>query len=160
MAVLKAKEIFKFAVRIEENGEKFYRFAKEITDDEEMGEIFGFLADEEVKHKKTFTDLLSNITKDVSFESFSDEYFDYLRCYVDNVIFTEEQLEKQQKDVKDVLSAIKFAMEMELDSVLYYQEVEKFVTDKQKNLIDKIIEEERKHYAKLSEMKKNFKQLE
>jgi rubrerythrin len=157
MAIFEAKEIFKFAIRIEENGEKFYRFASNLADDEEIKRTFNYLADEEVKHKKTFTKLLSEITKDVSFENYSDEYFDYLRCYVDNVIFTEEQLEKQQKEVKDVLSAIKFAMQKELDSVLYYHEVEKFVSDKQKDLIQEIIAEERKHYAKLSEMKKNLK---
>ncbi len=157
MAIFEAKEIFKFAIRIEENGEKFYRFASDLANDEETKKIFDYLRDEEIKHKKTFTKLLSEITKDVSFENYSDEYFDYLKYYVDNVIFTEEELEKQQSEVKDVLSAIKFAMQKELDSVLYYHEVEKFVSDNQKNLIEEIIAEERKHYAKLSEMKKNLK---
>lgn len=157
MAIFEAKEIFKFAIRIEENGEKFYRFASNLADDEETKKIFNYLGDEEVKHKKIFTQLLSEITKDVSFENYPDEYLDYLRCYVDNVIFTEEELEKQQKEVKDVLSAIKFAMQKELDSVLYYHEVEKFVSPQQKNLIEEIISEERKHYAKLSEMKENLK---
>jgi rubrerythrin len=157
MAIFEAKEIFKFAIRIEENGEKFYRFASNLTDDEETKKIFNYLADEEVEHKKTFTRLLSGITKDVSFENYSDEYFDYLRCYIDNVIFTEEQLKKQQSEVKDVLSAIRFAMQKELDSVLYYHEVEKFVSSNQKSLIEEIISEERKHYAKLSDMKKNLK---
>jgi rubrerythrin len=156
MAIFEAKEIFKFAIRIEENGEEFYRFASNLADDEETKKIFNYLGDEEVKHKKTFTRLLSEITKDVSFESYSDEYMDYLRCYVDNVIFTDEELEKQKKEVKDVLSAIKFAMQKELDSVLYYHEVEKFVSPQQKDLIEEIIAEERKHYAKLSEMKKNL----
>jgi rubrerythrin len=79
MAIFEAKEIFKFAIRIEENGEKFYRFASNLTDNEE------------------------------------------------------------------------------LDSVLYYHEVVKFVSVKQKDLIEEIIVEERKHYAKLSEMKENLK---
>jgi rubrerythrin len=157
MAIFEAKEIFKFAIRIEENGEKFYRFASTLADDEETKKIFNYLADEEVKHKKTFTQLLSEVTKDVSFENYSDEYFDYLKYYVDNVIFTEEQLEKQQREVKNVLSAVKFAMQKELDSVLYYHEVEKFVLPDQKSIIEEIIAEERKHYAKLSEMKENLK---
>lgn len=157
MAILEAKEIFKFAIRIEENGEKFYRFASNLANDEETKEIFNYLGDEEVKHKETFTGLLSDITKDVAFQSYSGEYLDYLNAYVDNVIFTEEQLEKQQKEVKDVLSAVKFAMQKELDSILYYHEVEKFVSVEHKNRIEGIIAEERKHYAKLSEMKENLK---
>lgn len=157
MAIFEAKEIFKFAIRIEENGEKFYRFASNLVGDEETKKIFNYLAEEEIKHKEIFTGLLSGITKDVSFDNYSDEYFDYLRSYVDNVIFTDEQLEKQRKEVNDVLSAVEFAMQRELDSILYYHEVEKFVAADKKNLIEKIIEEERKHYAKLSEMKKNLK---
>jgi len=157
MAIFEAKEIFKFAIRIEENGGKFYRFASDLTDDEETKRIFNYLADEEVKHKETFTQLLYEITKDVTFENYSDEYFEYLKYYVDNVIFTEEQLEKKQREVKDVLSAIKFAMQRELDSVLYYHEVIKLVSSKHKDLIEGIIAEERKHYAKLSEMKKTLK---
>ena len=157
MAIFEAKEIFKFAIRIEENGEKFYRFASNLTDDEKIKEMFNLLADEEVKHKDIFTDLLSDITKDVSFDNYSDEYMDYLRCYVDNVIFTDEQLKTQEREVEDVTSAIKFAMQRELDSILYYQEVKKLVAENKKALIEKIIAEERKHYSKLSDMKKNLK---
>ena len=157
MAIFEAKEIFKFAIRIEENGEKFYRFASKLTEDEEIKDMFNYLADEEVKHKDIFTDLLSDITKDVSFDNYSDEYMDYLRCYVDNVIFTDEQLKTQEKEVDDVPSAIKFAMQRELDSILYYHEIEKFIADNKKALIEKIIKEERKHYAKLSDMKANLK---
>jgi len=157
MAIFEAKEIFKFAIRIEENGVKFYRYAITLTDDEGTKKIFGYLADEEVKHKETFTRLLAEITRDVSFENYSDEYFDYLKCYVDNVIFNEEQMEKQKNEVKEVLSAIEFAMQRELDSILYYQEVKKFVSSNHESSIEEIIAEERKHYAKLSEMKKNLK---
>lgn len=157
MAIFEAKEIFQFAIRIEENGEKFYRFAHDLVSDEETKKIFNYLAEEEIKHKEIFTDLLSGITKDVSFDNYSDEYFDYLSSYVDNVIFTDDQLEKQRKEVNDALSAVDFAMQRELDSILYYHEVEKFVSEDKKSLIEKIIEEERKHYAKLSEMKKNLK---
>jgi len=156
VAIFEAKEIFKFAIRIEENGEKFYRFASNLVEDDETKKIFNYLADEEMKHKEIFTGLLSGITKDVSFDNYSDEYFDYLRYYIDNIIFTEEQLKVQEKEVKDVSSAIKFAMQRELDSILYYHEVEKFVSEDKKSLIEKIIAEERKHYAKLSEMEKNL----
>ena len=157
MAIFEAKEIFKFAIRIEENGEKFYRYASNLANDEETKKIFNYLGDEEIKHKETFINLLSEVTKDVSFDNYPDEYFDYLKCYVDNVIFTEEQLEKQQNEVKDVLSAVKFAMQKELDSILYYHEVEKLIADNKRPLIEKIIEEERKHYATLSDMKANLK---
>jgi rubrerythrin len=156
MRVFNAKEIFKFAIRIEENGTKFYRYAANLVDDEEMKDTFNFLAGEEVKHKKIFERLLSEITADTSFEDFSDEYFDYLRCYVDNVIFTDKQLEEAMSNVKDTFGAINFAIKRELDSILYYHEIKKFIPERQHSLIDEIIEEERKHYTKLTDIKENY----
>lgn len=156
MRVFDAKEIFKFAIRIEENGTKFYNYAANITDDEEMKKTFNFLAGEEVKHKKIFEDMLSEVTKDTAFETYPDEYFDYLKTYVDNVIFTDEQFEEAMSNVKDTLGSINFAIKRELDSILYYHEIKKVVPEKQYGLIDGIIEEERKHYTKLADIKESY----
>lgn len=90
-------------------------------------------------------------------ESYSGEYMAYLRDYIDNkVIFTKESKEKGFKGVFDAQSAIDFAIQRELDSILYYQEAKQFVAPKQHGQIDKIIEEEQKHFAVLSELKKNY----
>ena len=83
-----ASEIFQFAIRIEENGEKFYRQAVRIAEDDDAKEIFDYLADEEIKHKRIFEDLLSKMEKYKPFERYPGEYFEYLRAYVDKIIFT------------------------------------------------------------------------
>ncbi|MCK4321950.1 ferritin family protein [candidate division WOR-3 bacterium] len=156
MKIFDAKEIFKFAIRIEENGMKFYRYAAVITDDDEMRKTFNFLASEEARHKEIFEGLLSEVTKDTAFETYPDEYFNYLKTYVDNVIFTDKQFEEAMSDIKDTLSTIDFAIKRELDSILYYHEIKRFVPEKQHNLLDEIIEEERKHYTKLIDIKENY----
>jgi rubrerythrin len=70
-------------------------------------------------------------------------------------VFTKEK-ENQFPNLKHALSAINFAMERELDSILYYQEVKQFIVDKQWRAIDIIIAEERKHFALLAEVKRNY----
>ena len=57
MKIFDASEVFQFAIRIEENGERFYRYAEGIAKEEEEKKIFSYLADEETKHKKEFEDL-------------------------------------------------------------------------------------------------------
>jgi len=47
-------------------------------------------------------------------------------------------------------------MQRELDSILYYHEVKNLVPAAQHEAIEKIIEEERKHYTTLLEMKKRY----
>ena len=94
-----ASEIFQFAIRIEENGEKFYHHVVQIVEDKDLQEIFNFLADEETTHKTTFTNLLSKMEKHEPFESYSGEYVGYLRAFVDNVIFTKEVLDREVSEI-------------------------------------------------------------
>lgn len=151
-----ASEILQFAIRIEENGEKFYRYAVRIAEDENTKKIFNYLADEEINHKKIFEDLLSRIEKHEPVESYPGEYFAYLRAYVDENVFTNDMLNKEISRVKNTLSAISFGIQRELDSILYYHEVKTFVPKSQHDLIDKIIGEERKHFLKLSQLRKKY----
>jgi len=72
------------------------------------------------------------------------------------VIFIKESQEKELAIIKDTASAIDFAIQRELDSILYYQESKQFVHENQQKLIDDIINEERKHFAVLSDLKKSL----
>lgn len=153
MSIFKPNEIFQFAIRIEENGEKFYREMAQKLNDAAVKELFSALADEEIKHRKTYEGLVSKIEKYEPFESFPGEYFEYLRAYADNHIFTPDILQKEMDKITDATAALQFAIQRELDSILYYQEVKKLVPENQRGTIDKIIDEERWHYMKLSSCK-------
>jgi len=154
MKTFDVSEIFQFAIKIEENGTKFYWHAAQMAKDAKMKEVFNSLAEDEIEHKKIFEDMLSQMHKYDPSEFYPEEYFEYLHSYVDGIIFTGE-LQERELPV-DTLSAIKFAIQRELDSILYYQEIKKFVTKDQHDLIDRIIEEERKHFLKLSKFLKEL----
>ncbi len=157
MRVFEASDIVEIAIRIEENGTNFYKFAEQIAKQEEAKKLFADLAQAEVAHKKTFEGIFAKMEKYSPPESFAGEYSSYLRDYVDsNIIFTKEVLDKELAKVKDTLSAIDFAIRRELDSILYYHEIKRFVPTTQHEAIDQIIEEERKHFSKLSEVKKRY----
>ena len=49
-----------------------------------------------------------------------------------------------------------FAIRREIDSINYYNEIKSFVPEEQRNLVEEIIEEERRHFLKLSEFKKKL----
>lgn len=152
----KASEIFQFAIRIEENGERFYRHAVKVTESDDSKEMFAYLADEEKKHKKMFKDLISRIEEYTPFESYPGEYLAYLRSFVDKIIFANEEFDREIREIHNVPSALDFGIQRELDSLLYYYEMRRFVPKSQHKLIDKIIDEERKHFSQLSELKKKI----
>jgi rubrerythrin len=157
MSVFAASDIVEVAIRIEENGVNFYKFAEQIAKQEDAKKLFAGLAEAEVAHKKTFEKIFENMEKSSPSESYEGEYSAYLRSYVDNnLIFTKEVMDKQLAKVKDTSAALDFAIQRELDSILYYHEIKKLVPAGQHEAIEKIIEEERKHFLSLTAMKKNY----
>jgi rubrerythrin len=148
--MFKPAEIFQFAVRIEENGEMFYNTVAEQVDNDEVKELFKALAVEETKHRKTYEALLSKIETYDPPESYPGEYFDYLRAYADNHIFPPEKMKKDIATITTAEAALNFAMQREIESILYYQELKNIVPENERSEIDAIINEERRHYVKLS----------
>ncbi|HPM42298.1 MAG TPA: ferritin family protein [Candidatus Omnitrophota bacterium] len=155
--IFKAAEILKTAIRIERNGIVFYsemlnRFKKKSLQD-----MFSFLASEDERHRKIFEDMLSKTEQYEMTDSYPGEYEAYLRAFADEHVFSKDKTgQLMAKKVKDVKEAIQFGIEVELDSINYYQEIRRFVPDYQKEAIEKIIEEERGHFLKLSNIKRSI----
>jgi len=147
-----ASEVLQFAIKIEENGWAFYKKFADATDNEKIRELFILLADDEIEHEKTFRAMLPEIEKYEPQEIYPEEYFSYLKAYANNIVF-KKGIEEELEGKMETASVLDFAIRMELDSIAYYQETKNFVPEKQKNIIDKIIEEERKHFLKLSNFK-------
>ncbi len=158
MNVFDPADVVNFAIRIEENGERFYRYAAMISDDEETRYLFNFLADEEIKHKQYFESVLSrlDLTGRFSFESYQGEYMQYVQNYLDRKIIFNKRAEQDFSGIRDIMSALNFAIDRESDSILYYSEIKNLVPKAQHSRIDTIIEEERRHFLKLSTFKKEI----
>ncbi len=157
MKIFNAGDIIQFAIRIEEDGEVFYRTAAENAQDKKARDLFVFFANEEAQHKVLFEDMFRKIEIVGPAETYDSEYAAYLADYIDGkVVFTKEAQQRIVPDLKDILSVITFAMGRETDSILYYHETKRFVEEKYHSIVDKIIAEERKHFSKLSEMRKEY----
>lgn len=152
--IFNASEIYEFAKQIEVNGEKFYNKMAGQFDDPEIKEFFEFLAKEEVNHKKIFSSMLSKLENYNLYESYPGEYLNYLHAYADNLVFTFKKFDMDISGIDDIESALQFAIGKELDTILYFQEMKNVVLAHQKNLLDNIIEEERKHVTLLAEKKR------
>ncbi|MFN3966259.1 MAG: ferritin-like domain-containing protein [Endomicrobiia bacterium] len=151
----KASELVEFAIQIEKNGEAFYLAVSKKTKSQEIKEAFIYLAQEEVRHRKIYEGLLKTVENYQPREIYPEEYFQYLRAYADQHIFVKNnEIEEKASKVKSDIEAIDIALGFEKDSILFYIEMRNFVPDNEKPIIDKIIEEEHRHYTKLTEVKK------
>lgn len=150
MKVFNAHDVLQFAIRIEENGEAFYRETASIMADSEVKALFARLADEEVNHRKTFESMLAQLADYRPTESYDGEYLSYLKSYIDGrAIFKDHPKIPEMAKVRDRETALDFAVQREADSILYYEEVKKIAGEKYTSVIDRIIDEERKHFVTL-----------
>src|SRR6185369_17451901 len=111
-----AGEILQFAMRMEENGERFYREAANNSSDSKVKELFNHLASEETVHNRSFEELFSKAEIFESPESYPGEYLAYFYNYIDNKVFFTDENKASLHESFDVLKAMDFAMQRELDS--------------------------------------------
>ena len=156
MSTFNSSEIYQFAIKIEENGEKFYRQMVTKLPDKKVKELFTFLADEEVQHKATFSTMLSKFEDYKPVESYPGEYFAYLKAYADNLVFGFGKFDEDIANIENAESALQFAIGKELDTIMYFQEMKNLVPESERKRINAIIEEERRHVVKLSELKRSL----
>jgi rubrerythrin len=149
-------EIYQIAIAVEENGIKFYSLWAEKTKNKKIRELFSTLAEMEVEHKKIFEKMLSEIKKYEPEGAYTEEYFLYLKAYVDGIIFNFDELRRQASKLKTISQALTYAIQREKDSILYYQEAKNIVPKHQADELEKIINEERRHLLDLSYIKKTL----
>ena len=153
-----ASDILEAAIRIEENGEVFYRDMAKKVKDVQVRQVFELLANENVKHQRIFADLLAQVDDTKPLEEYSGEYMDYLYAFADHHVFNQENMGRlKAKQIKTTRQALKFAIQIELDSLLFYLDAKNLVPEAQAEVISRILEEERRHYLKLQKMKNDLK---
>ncbi len=150
--MLEKKDIVNIAVQIEEKGERFYKEAAEKANSAEVKELFSMLSRDESKHREIFLNMLKALN--IEGDKLSIEYQNYLKAYTDRLVFeggSPEVVEKMKNF--DQVWALNYAIQRELDSILYYYELKNIVAKSEYDLIDKIISEERSHFEKLTKIK-------
>jgi rubrerythrin len=159
-ALFNADEVFAMALRIEENGAKFYRKAASVHADKGNVDFLEQLAAMEDGHYKTFEDMrkqLSEREKELTaFDPF-DEQALYLEAMADmhggeGTPSAADALTGKES-MEDILNT---AMNLEKQSILFYQGLKDMVGKKLgQDWLDTIIKEEAAHVATLmGELKK------
>jgi rubrerythrin len=155
---LTALEIAKIACDIESEGIDFYRAAASVTSNAQSKNLFNDLAQQEFEHLSTFRELYKQLDEKMGGSESSTEFlFDnhltqYLKSISQGVIFPEgsnaQTWISNQTDIREIL---KFALEAEKNSILLYTEIINHNTFAySKEMLSKIIAEEKSHLIRLS----------
>jgi rubrerythrin len=144
-----AKDIFEIAVKIEQNGAKFYRNAAKHLEEEKHKKFLLELASMEDDHVVTFTNMQKELKDKQTFSTAfdpDDENILYLKALADTRVFFEKK--QPNNSFKSILST---AIQTEKDSIAFYLGMKELVPENLgQSKIDDIIKEEMSHIRLLA----------
>ena len=109
-------------VEVEKRGEAFYKSMAAKAKDSNVKETLTYLAGEEVKHQKTFQDMLGKLSEmTLPAGSTEDEYWGYVNDLIDShFLFNDVLNKKMTAAVSSDTDALHLAMGFEKDSILFF----------------------------------------
>jgi rubrerythrin len=148
------REIIEQAIQTEKLGNEFYtKMAEKFHDNKELKKLFETLSAHEVRHGNSFI-ALKEKTRDEEPEGW-DEVTLYLRAIVDSEFFLgKDKCLPSLEHVKTASEAVDFALCFERETLLYYYTLRE--ATKEKEILDKIITEEKSHIIWLNNLKKSL----
>ena len=145
--------MIKFAVQLEANGYDFYREVSSKLTAPVATAVFDDLARQELEHKALFEGLGRQPEPPTVVESYNGEYDSYLKAYVDSYVFTIERMKNILTRTRlDEKEAIQFGIDSEKDTILFYMGIKDAVRQTDRPVMDRIIVEERRHFARLVQL--------
>lgn len=150
------RELIDIAVAIERNGAAFYDSLVKSTSDLTAKSAYQLLADQEREHIGIFQGMLG-LADEYSFpETYTEEYDVYLKALVDSSVFTDDQVAREMaQKVSSDAEAIQIGIIAEKESILFYSEMRDLVRRSDRQVLTRIIGEERSHLRQLAELKKS-----
>lgn len=146
-----AEAIIDLAVRIEKAGQKFYSTLAIFEYNDKIKDLLISLAEDESKHIEAFENLGKVLKNDLaSDESGREDYFEYLDTIARAHMFFDMDIEDADYKVDTARETLELALKFERDSIMVFQEMKEVVGKIGKEVLDKLIDQERRHVLKLS----------
>lgn len=144
------REIIDVAIKIEINGENYYRQATLKVTDPSLQSLLLFLADEEHEHARRFESFKQRIEDSAEDRKLAELSGTMLQSVVGNQKFSLDDADLSQVDSTEKLIGI--AIEFEKDSILFYEMLQSFIEDPHTlRQLEEIIAEENRHIEMLND---------
>ena len=149
------KELIDIAIRIEKNGAAFYDALVDATGDATVRETYRYLAGQERQHLETFRGMYGSGGDYRLAGSCSPDTEQYLRVLVDAVAFTDDRVVRDMATkARNNTEALEIALGAEKDTILFYYEMRELVRESDRNVVDRVIAEEKSHMRQLADLKR------
>lgn len=154
-SILEAVEV---ALNMEEEGIRFYTLAEEKVQEPAMKQLFSLLREKEHHHVEVFRRLYGELVQtegdpDAELYLLDPGISSYFRAFVASTVFPAKgAAEKVIAGIHDVAEVLRLGLRVEKDSILFYRELlAHHPYPAARDLLEKVIEEERTHFCFISE---------
>ena len=151
-------EVFEMALQIEKMGYDFYKTMAHNATSIHLKNGYDQLAAQEQNHIGGLKQLRQSIEKiDTTQIDNWDEVSQYFKALIDTKVFpTSPEKNSLIEELKDEIGAIQISISFEKDTILFLQELNRWVEPAAQKKIGKLIEDEKSHILKLLQMKKEI----
>lgn len=149
-------EVVDIGIEKENERRDFYKAVSEKFDDKDMKDLFTKLAKWEEAHVKKFSEIRKNISGSGNSTSFKDDVATYIKSLVGDRLYKEVNSNEFERLVKTPLVAIYYSITFEKDSILLFNELLKYMQPLDKEKIEMLIDEEKKHIIYLTGLKSKY----
>jgi len=149
-------EVVDIGIEKEKARRDFYKSVSQHFDNAEMKDLFRQLSDWEEVHIRKFQSIRDDLKIPKPVESYQGELETYMKVLVDDRLYKEVTPDTFSKNVKTPVHAIDYGIEFEKDAILLFVELANFIQTKKKDVLMKLVEEERQHIVYLTKLRKRF----
>ncbi len=155
-SIFSAAEIIDMGIAKEKKRRDFYGYAAGKFKAKDMKELFTKLRDWEEEHIKKFTQIRDSTETYEIQESYQGEFAAYIKFVVDDMLYKQVSASWFARNAKKPLTAIQYGIGFEKDAVLFFSELIKYMMGPNKEKVEELIGEEKKHLIYLSELKAKY----
>ena len=149
--MFQVSELVQVAVDDEKSGVAFYSRLSQKVQAAELKKTFAELAEQERGHQKRFEQMLADLGEYKAPDSYADEYLTYVHALTSQRAFPDEQAAQRAADeCADDASAVELAIGFERDTLILMGEMRGMVRQKDRSIVDQLIDEERSHLVVLA----------
>jgi rubrerythrin len=153
MALLTGDEIIEIAVHLEESGEVFYNAAAEKATTAGVKGLFEELAIQEQYHRRAFQQMGRDVVGRALTPEQWDEFQAYTGALLQQSFFSKpENALNLAAEAEDERAALQAALDFEKEAILFFQELQGVVKGGDREMVERIIQEEKQHIRRLSGM--------
>lgn len=156
MNIFNMSEIVDLGIEKEKKRRDFYGLVAEKFSDKNMKELFAKLRDWEDAHIKKFTEIRASIKDIRETENYEGELNSYMQALLDDKLYHDVSPAKFSANVKTPMDAILYGIGFEKDAIIFFNEIMGYTVDARKDVIKKLIEEEKQHIVYLVRLKEKM----